>query len=180
MNLEKIYGNKNIIKIAVILGVAGVLLIFLSDFLNFDNKTKTTEIKEITSADYTAQLEADIEQLTKGITGDRNVSAIVTLENGTEYIYATQKNVDTDVVENRGAGENYNNQTSDKSEESYIIINTGSGEQPLLLNSIAPKIRGVAVVCESGNLPEISDRLSNAICVLLDITESRVSISGIK
>lgn len=178
MNFTKFLENKNFVKIAVAIGIIGVLLIFLSDFINVENEPKTEE-RVMTSDDYAKELSVDIETFVKNITGDQNVSVLVTLESGTEYIYATKKNVDTDVVENRNSNENYNNQTSDKTEESYIIIKTDTGEQPLLLGTIAPSVRGVAIACESGANAAAAEKIKNAICVLLDITESKVSITGI-
>ena len=178
MNFAKFLENKNFVKIAVTVGIIGVLLIFLSDFINVESSPKSEE-SVVSSDDYAKDLSGDIESFVKNITGDQKVSVLVTLESGTEYIYATKKNVDTDVVENRNSNENYNNQTSDKTEESYIIIKTDVGEQPLLLGTIAPSIRGVAIACESGANEAAAEKIRNAICVLLDVTESKVSITGI-
>ncbi len=162
----------------MIIGIVGVILIFLSDFVKVENKEKP-QTNITSSSDYAKEISKDIEVLVKSITGDDNVSALVTLENGTEYIYATEKNVNTDVVENRNSSQNYNNQTSDKTEESYIIINTDQGEQPLLLATIAPTVRGVAIVCTSGGNSAVAEKIISTVCVLLDIPESKVSITGI-
>lgn len=179
LNLEKLLKDKKLVRLMVVIGIVGVLIIFLSDFIG-TKETTNTKSNNINSDDYAEKLSHDIELLVKDITGDKKVSVLVTLENGTEYIYATQKNVDTDVVENRGSSESYNNQTSDKTEESYIIINTGSGEQPLLLSTIAPSVRGVVVACSSGGNKLIAEQLKTAICVLLDISERKVSISALQ
>ncbi len=178
MNFSKMLENKKVIKVAVAVGIIGVLLIFLSDFIKIEEKPNA-EASVTTSDDYAKQLSADIESLVKSITGDQKVSALVTLENGTEYIYATEKNINTDVVENRNSSQNYNNQTSDKSEESYIIIKTDAGEQPLLLATIAPTVKGVAIVLESGNDEMVAEKVRSAVCVLLDVPESKVNITGI-
>lgn len=178
MNFAKILENKKLIKISVIIGIIGILLIFLSDFVTIgDNQKDTPSVN--TNDDYAKSLSEDIETLVKNITGDEQVSVLITLENGTEYVYATKKNIDTDVVENRNSSQNYNNQTSDKSEESYIIIKTDTGEQPLLLSTIAPTVRGVAIACNSGGSAMIVEKVREAVCVLLDITESKVSITAI-
>ncbi len=179
MNLEKFLNNKKLVRLMVVVGIIGILIIFLSDFINTKQKTEPKN-NSVGSENYAEKLSNDIEQLVKDITGDSEAHALVTLENGTEYIYATEKNVNTDVVENRGSSESYNNQTSDKTEESYIIINTDSGEQPLLLSTIAPSVRGVAVVCSSGGNDQIAEQLKSAICVLLDVPESKVSISALQ
>ena len=179
MSFEKLLNNKKLVRLAVVIGIIGVLIIFLSDFITVKDKAQPKS-SSINSEDYAEKLSEDIEQLVKDITGDSEAHALVTLENGTEYIYATERNINTDVVENRGGSESYNNQTSDKTEESYIIINTDSGEQPLLLSTIAPSVRGVAVACISGGNSQIAEQLKTAICVLLDVPESKVSVSALQ
>lgn len=178
LDFTKLIENKKLIKITVIIGIIGVLLIFLSDFVKIEDKQEGNE-RVMSSENYAKELSKDIESLVESITGDSEVSALVTLENGAEYVYATEKNINLDVVENRNSNQNYNNQTSDKTEESYIIIKTDEGEQPLLLATIAPTVRGVAIACNSGGDAAVVEKVRGAVCVLLDIPESKVSITGI-
>lgn len=175
MNFQKLLNNKKITTVIIAIGIIGILLIFLSDIKI--PATKSEEVAEDTDAVYIEKLEEDIKKMIKSITGDRNISVVITLKEGTEYIYATEKNVNADVKENQGE-KTYNNETSDNLEEKYIIINKSDGQEPLLTATHLPKIRGVSVVCDSGSDEEICETLKNSLKVLLDINESKISISG--
>ncbi len=96
---------------------------------------------------------------------------MVTLESGTEYVYATERNSNSGTKENKESTEKYNNEISDKTEETYIIIKTDNGEQPLLLSALAPSVRGVAIVCDSAANGVVADNIKQAVCTLLDISE---------
>lgn len=180
MNFKNILQNKNTVKYCVIVGLIGIALIFLSDFFETSKEkgtdVKTTELKS--DAEFCRELESDAEELIKSITGDVNVKVIITLESGTEYLYASDKNKNTDTKKNISGESVLNDEISDKSEESYIIIKTSDGEQPLLISALSPKVRGAAVVCDSGNVPEVAETIKDSLGTLLDIGESKISVSG--
>ena len=179
LDFKKFFNSSKAVTVAVAVGLIGIFLIVLSDFIG-DDKTETevdTAKGVVSDEEYRLSLEQTVKELVMNITGDKGVEAAVTLSCGTEYVYATEKSVDTDSKENKESN-TYNNEMSDKTEESYIIINTGSGEQPLLLSTAAPEVRGVAVVCESGYDETVCQKITEALTVLLDISESDISICG--
>ncbi len=180
MDLKNLLQNKNIVKYAVILGIVGILIIFLSDFINLPaaDAEKKKNNDTISDEEYCERLEDDAEELIKSITGDENVKVIITLESGTEYLYATDRNVNMDTKETISGDDVLNNEISDKTEDSYIIINTSDGEQPLLLSALSPTVRGVAVVCDSGNQARVTEIIKDSLCTLLDISESKISVAG--
>ncbi len=181
MDFKKLLKNNRLIHGAIILGAIGILLIFLSDFIGSANTDNITETEGTVNDElYCKDLEEDAKKLIKSITGDENVEVVITLQSGTEYVYATDKNVNTDTKENISNNEVLNNEISDKTQLSYIIINTSNGEQPLLLSALAPEVRGVAVVCDSGSDKEIAEAIKNSLCTLLDIRENKISVAGRK
>ncbi len=175
MNFKELFKSKNAVKAAVAVGLIGMLLIFLSDAL--PQKTeKSSETATVESEQYREQLQQEVAALVKDITGDEQVRVAITLEGGTEYIYATEKNSNTDTKSNNSSDEKYNSETSDKSEETYIIIKTDSGEQPLLLSALAPSVKGVAVVCDGATVPQIAETVKSAVCTLLDVSSKSVTV----
>ena len=66
---------------------------------------------------------------------------------------------------------------SDKSSE-YIIIDTGDSEDGLKAKILAPKIRGVAVVCQGGNNPTTKEMIITAISALLNISTNKISVAS--
>lgn len=179
MDYKKLLQNKNLTKYVVILGIIGIALIFLSDYIKLPSSDdEKSNVGMVTDEEYIEKLEADAEELIERITGDEDVKVVITLESGTEYLYATDKNINTDTRENISGNEVLNNEISDKTEESYIIINTSDGEQPLLLSALSPTVRGAVVVCNSGNMGETEDIIKKSLSTLLDIGESKISVAG--
>ncbi len=176
MEFKELLKNRRTVSFFALLGAVGILLIFLSDIIPKSSKKGTDETVE--SETYKAQLQSEITELVKSITGDKYVTALVTLESGTEYVYATERNSNSGTKENKESTEKYNNEISDKTEETYIIIKTDNGEQPLLLSALAPSVRGVAIVCDSAANGVVADNIKQAVCTLLDISEKRVSVTG--
>lgn len=177
LSFKGLLQNKKTVPIIVAVGIIGILIIFIGDIAP---KTKAEDTPTASSCDqdYVNSLKADIKTIVSSITGEEDTEVVVTLESGTEYVYATEKNVDTGVKENKQLDGNYNNETSDKTEESYIIINNGTMEQPLVVSTISPKIRGVSIVCASAFSSDVCDEIKNSISTLCNISEKKISVSG--
>ena len=173
MNYKELLKSKKAVSLILAIGFIGIFLIVLSD-MDIKPQEKTAESIEET---YRVSLEKDIKDLVKNITGDRDIDVVVTLDTGYEYIYATEESTDA-IKEEKERETERENETSDKREEKYIIIKKSSGEDPLLVSSLLPKIRGVSVVCDSGNNEETRENLIDALKVLLGINDKRISISG--
>ena len=178
-SLNNILHNKYITKYLMVLGIVGIAIIFLSNYLDFSQQSKTQNVEPLSEEEYCVKLEKEVTELIRSITGDDNVRVVIALESGVEYLYASNKNINTDTKKNISGEEVLNDEISDKSEESYIIIKTSDGEQPLLISALAPKVRGVAVVCDSGYLESTSEIIKDSISTLLDLSESNISLAGV-
>jgi hypothetical protein len=98
-------------KVLVIIGIIGIMLIFISSLFSEKEEPKETGLDMgISSVEYREQLERDVEKLVTKITGSKNVTVIVTLESGMRYKYADIK---------EGSSE-------DKSEESIKLSSSES------------------------------------------------------
>ncbi len=161
-------------KTIVIIGLIGLVLIFLSSVLPKDNKEKNTVKSEITAEEYKAILEDDIKNTVRDITGSKNVSVVITLDSGIRYSYA---DIREETVTEK---EEKENRTSDSGlKEGYITVKTADGgEQALLVTTEMPKVRGVAIVCDGGDNEFIVEKIQNAVTAALDITSKRVYICG--
>ena len=66
---------------------------------------------------------------------------MVTLENGVEYVYASQQKVNTDRTEDTASDSNKISQR-DGTEQNIIIVDTDNGRQGLLVTEIQPTVKG--------------------------------------
>ena len=71
------------------------------------------------------------------------------MERGTEYIYAKEEKTTDDTSKSSGV-QQYAEGSKSTGEQQYIIIDSDGGEQALLVTEIAPRVKGVIVVCEGG------------------------------
>lgn len=164
-------------KLLIILGISGILLIFISSLFSGETKTdsKTTASNTTYTAEqYTEMLENDIKNIVTGITGDKNPTVVITLESGIRYSYASAD--ETDTSSSTGS---VTDQSSESKKQSYITVKTADGgEQALVVTEIMPEVRGVAIICTGGNSDTIAEKIKNAVTAALNITSKRVYISG--
>lgn len=164
-------------KLLIILGIGGILLIFISSLFSGETKTdsKTTASNTTYTAEqYSEMLEKDIKNIVTGITGDKNPTVVITLESGIRYSYASAD--ETDTSSSTGST---NDQSSESKKQSYITVKTADGgEQALIVTEIMPEVRGVAIICTGGNSEATAEKIKNAVTAALNITSKRVYISG--
>ncbi len=150
-------------RIILFLGIAGILLIYLSSMIPKEKK-QTPSPKTDTTAAYCAELETKVASLVKSITGSKKVSVAVTLDSGKQFVYADE-------------GRHSQSDSGDDSEQSYIIVRSSNGDEGgLLVTEYLPIVRGVAIVC--GNLSATQrEDIKSAVCAALDISERKIYVT---
>lgn len=160
----------NIDKKTIIIISFGFLFIFIIFISEFDTHQKNEMEDKIynTDEEYCIYLESKIKSFIEKIDGAGKTEVIITLSETKEYIYATD---DKDVRKN--------NTNSDDStiEKDYVIIENNNNDVGLLIKTIEPKVRGVAVSCEGGDNNKVQQQIYSTIEALLDINTSNISIS---
>lgn len=161
LNLDK----KTIV--ILIVGFLGIFVMFLSEF-NGQEDDSEEMVTYNTDEEYCIYLENKIQSYIEKIDGAGKTKVIITLSETTEYIYATD---DKDVRKN--------NTNSDDAtiEKDYVIIENNNNDVGLLIKTIQPKVRGVAVSCEGGDNTKVQQQIFSTIEALLDIKTSNISIS---
>ena len=164
-------------KLLVILGISGILLIFISSLFSGGKSTEKNTAcsnSEYTAEQYCRTLENDIKNIVMSITGDKNPTVVITLESGIRYSYASADETDTS-----SAVGSATDQSSESKKQSYVTVRTeNGGEQALIVTEIMPEVRGVAIICTGGNSEPTAEKIKNAVTAALNITSKRVYISG--
>lgn len=154
----------------VVVGFTAILIIFFSEFISSSSNSKEKSIStdEMSSVTYCECLEDKVKEIVESIEGAGKAKVMITLSETTEYIYATN---DKDV---RKSDDNSDDSTF---ENDYVIIENNSNDTGLLVKTIEPKVRGVAVVCEGGSDSTVQRQIYSAVSAVLNISTSRISIS---
>ena len=143
-------GNKKI-HLLLITGIIGILLIAFSE----------VGAKKSSSAETVSKIDC--------IVG-------VTLENGSEYIYADQNTLDTDQTEDKGS-DAVTTKESHKQKQEYIIIEGENGEQnALIITEKKPGVRGVAIVASGINNMNY-DLILSSVSSMLGIPTRKISLA---
>ncbi len=175
MNFIKTYLDKFItikenkkMALVVVAGFMVIILIFISE-INFSDKEKKNEVNNAFSKyEYCEYLEEKITDIIEAIDGAGKTKVMITLSETTEYIYATN---------DKNTQKNSSNNNDSTKENDYVIIEKDNNDTGLLIKTVEPKIRGVAIVCEGGNNTTVQNQIYSAVSAVLNVSMSRISIS---
>ena len=148
--------------LTVIIGIAGMLLVLVSELPSFSENEQEVKGNETYFSD---SLQEDTERLISKIQGAGRVSVMLTYDSGEETVWAkdsetqTQSDYKADV------------------EEKHIIIDSQNGETGLAVKVLYPRVRGVAVVCTGGDDPVVKSEIKALLSALFDIGSNRISIA---
>ena len=176
MSIKKIrnyFGKINKTKIIFILGIAGILLIFLSEIIPSDKvsqKNKTTSDK-ITESDDTEifrqKTENELTEILEKINGVGECRVMVTVEGTTEYVYAENVSEYNDSEGDR---------KSDKHENDIVMVEKDGQKQALIKKIIKPQINGVVVVCQGGGNVRVCERVLKAVSIALNLSTDKICV----
>lgn len=167
-------GNKKS-HLLLIIGILGILLIAFSE-VGVKKSSAAETVSKIDDTVYCKELEDKIKELVSAITGNSDCIVGVTLENGSEYIYADQNTLDTDQTEDKGT-DAVTTKESHKQKQEYIIIEGENGEQnALIITEKKPGVRGVAIVASGINNMNY-DLILSSVSSMLGIPTRKISLA---
>ena len=145
--------EKQRVNLLVCMGLAGLLLLAVSSWLPADSSTQSAApaAKTGSTADYAAELETRLTALISRVEGAGKTAVMVTLESGSESIYAT----DTD---------------SDGS-STHVLLGSGGAD------GLVETVLGVAVVCEGGGSAAVQSRVTALVQALTGIGTNHITVA---
>lgn len=158
------FGKDKGMRLLLWLGVAGMLLIALSEWLPRSPKEGRTASVSLTASQVEGALEKRIATLLRQVEGVGSCRVMVTLESDSQSVYAA------DTVTAEGADGAYS------FSESYLTVDTDAGPVGLLLTRIQPTVKGVAVVCDGGGNEAVRQRVIQVVSTAFHISERRVCV----
>ena len=141
--------EKQRVNLLVCTGLAGLVLLGVTAWLPAGNSTQSPQtVQTDTAADYATQLESRLTALISRVEGAGKTAVMVTLESGSESIYATDTDAD-------GAS-------------THVLL--GSGRADGLVETVQmPQVLGVAVVCEGGGNAAVQNRVTALVETLTGV-----------
>ena len=148
------------VQIGLAILFALVLIIVYFSFLRTPQETDEQQPAAVTSAEqYATSLEAKLEDLLSTVKGAGEVSVAITLENGFEYVYATEESV-------------RETSSGTQTTTSVVLVN---GE-PVLTQEIFPTIKGVLVTASGADDISVKMSLMSAIGSAIEVSSENIII----
>lgn len=179
--LAKLADNEKCRRIIIAAGLIGIALIFLSGFLKSGSSAQAnasaSSQKTVTAEQYADRLEGDLEQILSNIQGAGNAKVLVTLEQTTEYVYATEEKKSSRNTQDKSGSDSERTETNDSGETTYIVVRDADGsERALPVTEVQPVIKGVVVVCDGGDNPTVQQNITSAVTTALHISSIQVCV----
>ncbi len=165
-------------KWQAIVMAAGLIGLLLLCFTSLPGGTKPTasnaaqESIRVDLTEYEQQLEQRLCDIIGAIAGAGEAKVMLTLDSGSEPIYATQGESDSKHSINENGSEE-----SLTANKEYVIIGSGGGQQGLVLKMLEPQVRGVAVICRGGDDLTVKQAIVEAVTAVLGIGSNKVSVA---
>lgn len=184
--VKEFFSGEGKLKLIVLLGIAGMILILVSQLAGRDKAPQEPPDEAtatFTTEEYIAGLEDKLTNLVTGIEGVGRAQVMVTLESGVEYVYAQEEKRNTDTTREPGGEEQPAVTVMQKEnvEQKYILIETEYGKrEALVLTQLQPKVQGVVVVCEGADSIYVQQKLTSVVTTALGIPSTRVCVVKIE
>lgn len=154
--------------LAVVIVILGVVLLFWGNRRGDEETppaaTTTPTREEAHTVDqYRLALETRMAHICSEVAGAGDVSVVVTLAGGYEYVYAYD-------VKTTVGGES----------TSYITVGSGDNEQLVYITQRAPAITGIGVVCDGGLDPRVRQEITGLLSAAFDVGSQKIYVTGRK
>ncbi len=162
----------------VALGIAGILLIFISD-LDFGGNGKKVSGREQSLYQYKSEMEKEITALLEEIEGVGEAKVMITLESGEENVYVQQQKTANDTRKQQN--ENNSQEDTKTTFENEIVIVEESGDNSALIEkTIQPVVQGVAVVCSGADDIKVVSAVTNSVSVVLNVPTHKICVTKMR
>lgn len=169
--LKSLLDSDNRLKIVFVIGIIGILLIFLSSLFD-SNKKETQSVIASASIDtdtdsYIKYTQQELVKLLEQISGVGEVKVMVTVSGTTELEYAQELSKDSD-----SQSQSYKNQ--------YVLIESNGKKEALVKKINKPQISGVCVVCQGGEDIKVIEKVTRAVSTVLGISSNSICVMPLK
>ncbi len=166
---------KNSIRLLVVIICVSVLVLAFSGNKNKD-VTDTKILKDnhtvLNSAEYTRQIESDLENVLSAVKGVGKVKVRVSVSEYGEKVLASDEKKEI----NRES-ENDKNTNKTMEEHTALIYGSGASEQPFVIKEKLPGPSGVLVVAEGGGNEGVKLEVYEAVKALYGISGHRIKVT---
>lgn len=155
----------------IIIGVVGIIFLVISNYSATANiDSNEDNISAMSTQTFTAdeieqRLEEKLINMISSVKGAGNVQVMVTVASAGEYVYAENKQYDSDT-------------DSSSSDTEIVIFEQNDTETGLVISIKSPDVLGVAVLCEGGGSSVVRSEITDLVTSLFGIGSDRVYVGS--
>ena len=174
--IRKLNDEKIRNRLLISVGLLGLLLIFLSELGGSENPKVASMSQTVENESYIQSMEDKLGKLVEQVSGAGNCHVMVTLEQGTQYVFASESKKVIDETQSHDGNENSKVQQKDNSESRIVVLEENGVSRPLVETSKEPQVKGVVVVCEGGSSSIVRERVTEVLTTVLGIGSHQVCV----
>lgn len=164
-------------RILLVLGIVGLCLILLSELLAapaveeaiLQSQSEENEV-------YITNMEEKLSRLVENVSGAGKCHVMITLEQGVQYVYASESKKVVDETQSHDGTDSSKIQQKDNSERSIVLLEENGVSRALVETSKEPQVKGVVVVCDGGNSSIVQERITQLLTTVLGIGSNQVCV----
>ncbi|MCG8539759.1 MAG: stage III sporulation protein AG [Clostridia bacterium] len=180
-NSKEMINNLAVVAIVCVIILISLSVFFPNSDLNAGDNNSSTEgvssENNIPSSAYSDSMEDRLKKILSKIEGVGEVEAMITYETSTEVVPASNvtKSQQTTKEQDREGGTRVVEQEN-TSENIVTVSGQSYDNAPIVIKEIKPVIRGVIVVAEGAEDPQVKSRLIDAVTTIFQIKSHRVKV----
>ena len=165
--LKERIGKEKLLKIAFISGIAGMMIILVSDFFPFE-KPAGEKNGYIDISSYKNELQEEVEGMLEKIDGVGRVEVMITFSGTEEYIFAEEIKA--------SKSDKFNSQMQNE----FVLIEKNGEKEALISKVNNPEISGVVVVCDGGDSDKVCESVYRTVSTVLGIPTKNIYVTKLK
>ena len=166
-------------NLCIVLGVIGLAVILISSLIPEKESTVvsySSDQLDVIARQYSDSLEKKLESIVSDMLGGSDVQVMVTVAGSAEYVYASEHKTDNEMTDDK---DSQKVQQNDKTQKNYVVITDSDGnERALVVYTKMPEIKGVVVVCDSGQTDAVAFAVRLAVRSALGIESEKICVIG--
>ena len=161
MILKDIIKDKKIVIFAIIALIGVVFMLFSGGIIKSDEKDNAEKEASLDPNEYSRRLEEEIVALCKGVAGNCNVTAVVSLSGGYRSVFVS------DMQSATGGG--YKNST--------VLVGSGSSEGAILERYENPEISGIGIVISSEYNEYVETSVTSLVSAAFNVRKNKIHVA---
>ncbi|MFP3387839.1 stage III sporulation protein AG [Brevibacillus sp. SIMBA_040] len=127
-------------------------------------------------AEYENIYESQLRDILGSVVGVGGVDVMVNLESTPELVVEKNRNIRSSTNQEMDKEKATRNQNDQSRDEQLVIIQGGKQDQPVVVKTLKPRVRGVLVVAKGADNIQVKAWITEAVQKVLDVPAYKISI----